>query len=128
MQALILGMLLTAVAAWATVAGRGPLRAARTLVACALIALLPWPLLVPGFYGYALSTMVLGILLVGRGRPVGLALVLAGLLLPAFNTESDSAIAAVPVGLAWIVFAIGMWRSGWPEPATPASVATGAGG
>jgi hypothetical protein len=123
---LIGGMVLTGIAALLAATESRTLRTSWIMILGALGTLLPWPFLVIGFFTYIFATCGLGILFIARGRVVGFALLGIGLLLPSFNTENEWALAAVPVGILWIAFAMAV---GWPAatsattgPATTADV------
>jgi hypothetical protein len=108
----VLGMLLTAIAALLAATDRRSLLTSTAMAGGALGTFLPWPLLAVGSYVYILAAIGLGILLLARGRLVGLAILAVGVLLPAFNTESEWALAAVPVGVLWMTFGLAVWRPG----------------
>jgi hypothetical protein len=105
---LVVGAISSAVAAiaFAMSASDGP-RNARNVAAAmlvgALLIAMPWPLLFIGFLGYALATVVYGLLLAkASDRPLGVLLSIAALILISFNTEDERALLTIPFGLAWI--------------------------
>jgi hypothetical protein len=106
---LILGMLLTGIAALLVATETGPRRAAGIAIAGSLLTMLPWPILIIGFFTYIGATIGSGILLIARRRVAGITLLAIGVILPMFNTEDERALATVPVGILWIVFAV-LWR------------------
>lgn len=91
----------------------GPSRAtSRTAVIMLVGGLLiatPWPILVVGFYGYALATAVFGYL-AGPALPLGWLLSVTALVLTSFNTEDERALLTIPIGLAWIAVGSLGWR------------------
>jgi hypothetical protein len=118
---LIGGMVLTGIAALFAATESRTLRTSLTMIAGALGTLLPWPFLAAGFFTYVVATFGLGILFIARGRVVGFALLGIGLLLPSFNTENEWALAAVPVGILWIAFAMAVGWSATTAQATGAA-------
>ncbi|HEX2754171.1 MAG TPA: hypothetical protein VHM48_01835, partial [Candidatus Limnocylindrales bacterium] len=122
---LIAGMFLTATAALLMATERTPQRTAAVMVGGSLLMVLSWPILIVGFFAYIGATIALGAQLLARGQLAGLALIAIGLILPSFNTETDWALAAVPVGIFWIAFGAAMWRSGTPLTTTVAARGVG---
>ena len=80
-------------------------RTAVVMLVMSFVILTPWPFLAIGYYGHIVATIVFGALIAARQR-VGVLLVIAALVATAFNTESTIAIAAVPLGLAWVFVAM----------------------
>jgi hypothetical protein len=103
---LVLGMLLTAVAALLLSTDRWPRRVAMVAIGGSLLMVLPWPIMIVGFFAYVGAAIALGVLLVARGRVAGLALMAAGIVLPFFNTETDSSLVVICVGVLWILFGL----------------------
>lgn len=97
--------------------------AALAMLGGGLLVALPWPVLIIGIFTHVIATIALGVALVARGRlPGGAALVLAGVLLPNFNTEDERALFLVAVGLIWMVAAIALARRDAPAAARPPGV------
>jgi hypothetical protein len=111
---LIGGMVLTGIAAMLAASDSRTRRTSLTMIVAALGTLTPWPFLAVGFFTYVIATFGLGILFIARGRVVGFALLGIGLVLPSFNGETEWALAAVPVGILWIAFAV---AAGWSATA-----------
>jgi hypothetical protein len=109
---LVLGALLTglAVCALARSLARPSRAIAATgaaLVVFGLVLILPWPVMVIGFYGYLLATVLFGgALVTDESRPVGVVLAIAALAMFSFNTENDQALIAVPFGVIWMLFGL----------------------
>jgi hypothetical protein len=123
---LVAGMLVTALAATAmagsvVVGSRSVGPAAIGMLLGAMLTAMPWPMLIIGFYGYILATLVFGTVLArSAGRAVGGVLAVAALILSAFNVQDERALIAIPFGLAWIaVGSIALRRA----PAAPAATA-----
>jgi hypothetical protein len=118
----IAGMLVTSLAAvargWSDRASPVVLR--RAAVATLLLTLLtaaPWPILVVGWFGYLIGTMVYGGILASSSQRIGVGLTVTALLAFGFNTENDAAFAVVPLGVAWMAAgAAGIRRIGRPIP------------
>jgi hypothetical protein len=121
---LLCAMVLTGIAALRFATDSRTQRASWTMIVGPLAMILPWPVLAVGFYTYVGASFGLGILLIGRGRVVGFALVAVGLVLPSFNTENEWALATVPVGILWIAFAIAVAWLGSNAPTTGARTAS----
>jgi hypothetical protein len=119
---LVLGMLTTSVAAVAAAPAGAPRRAAGLMVAGAVLDLFPWPILALGAFLWLGAAILFGAVLIARGRLVGLVPVAIGLALATFNTETDQALVAIPVGLLWILFALAQLRT---TAAARAAVPTG---
>ncbi len=110
---LIAGMLLTSIAALRFATEIAARRAAGVMVGGAVLTMVPaFPIMLLGFFTYIGGTIALGALLVARRRWLGLVVVAIGITLPNFNTEDERALAAVPVGILWIVVGIVGGRSG----------------
>ncbi|MEO5940329.1 MAG: hypothetical protein ABIZ72_05175 [Candidatus Limnocylindrales bacterium] len=122
---LVSGMLATSLGSVAMAPAGAPRRAAVAMVGGAVLDLFPWPILALGFLTWVGAAIVLGAALIARGRVVGFVPVAIGVTLATFNTETDRALVAVPVGLLWIAFAFAHLRRG--APATPPVPAAGEG-
>jgi uncharacterized membrane protein len=118
--ALVLGMLLTAVAVFLTADERAQRRAAGVAIAGSLMTAMPWPILIIGVFTYVAAIIGLGVLHMSRGRTLGFALIAIGIVLPNFNTEDERALALVPVGVLWVLFALLDRRSAGAAPAAAA--------
>ncbi|HEY8987895.1 MAG TPA: hypothetical protein VIM39_02665 [Candidatus Limnocylindrales bacterium] len=105
---LVAGAILTALAAirFATSSSAGSRVIQVTAVAMLVLAVViiaPWPLMIVGFFGYAVATVVFGLLLASTlNQSLGGALALAALILPATNMQDARALMTIPLGLAWI--------------------------
>jgi hypothetical protein len=89
--------------AWSTVRPtRGLRSSALGMLGFALLVLAPRPLLVIGFWGHLLMTALFGYRLYEARERLGLVLVLAAIVAATFNTESEFALATIPIGLAWM--------------------------
>jgi hypothetical protein len=123
---LVLGALLTGLAACASersLARRSP--AVAICTACmalfALLMLVPWPVLVLGFFGYLIATIVFGGALVAdEARPIGVVLAIAAGAMFAFNTENHQALVAVPFGIIWILIGLVTLRTRFVGERAPA--------
>lgn len=109
---LIVGMFLTGVAALAIADEGRSRRIAAVMVGGALVTILPWPIMIVGFFGYAGAAIALGAATLSRGQTFGLVPLAIGFILPSFNTETDWALVAVPVGILWVAYAFAVSRSG----------------
>jgi hypothetical protein len=103
---MIVAAVITAVGAIAIVRSRMDRSRAASITSVAMLvgALLiatPWPILVVGFFAYALTTAAFGYL-AGAALPLGWLLSIAALMLPMLNTEDERALLTIPLGLAWI--------------------------
>jgi hypothetical protein len=84
----------------------------------------PWPILAVGVYGFALTTLLVGLWRVSADGPSWLIVVAGALLLALVNTEDDRAWLLAAFGLGWI--AMGMlwltvrWRGPIPRGPTEA--------
>jgi hypothetical protein len=67
----------------------------------ALLIATPWPILIVGFFGYALATAAFGYVS-GKATPLGWLLSVTALVLTSFNTQDERALLTIPFGLAWI--------------------------
>lgn len=76
----------------------------------ALLALGPWPILVIGYWGHLIGTMLFGLRIHESGQRVGTVLVVAALAAFTFNTETAWALATVPLGVVWIALGLGSAR------------------
>jgi hypothetical protein len=85
----------------------------------AVLMLMPWPVLLIGFFGYALATIAFGaILAFSAGYGMGGLLALGAIFLPSLNVEDERSLLAIPFGLAWIaVGAFAFRRASAPAPA-----------
>jgi hypothetical protein len=103
---------------WSMVApGRATRAAALTMLGSAFLVFLPWPILVLGYWGHLLATMLFGLRLHEAGRRSGVLLVVAALAAVTFNTESAFALATVPLGVAWLAVSLGGVRARIVAPA-----------
>ncbi|GAC1662644.1 MAG: hypothetical protein NVS9B8_00240 [Candidatus Limnocylindrales bacterium] len=107
---LIVAMFVTSVAALAMATSRATRAAAASMVGGAILALLPWPILALGFFTWVGASIALGAAMLIRGRPRGFVPIAIGIVLTTFNTENEMALAAVPVGVLWILFAVAAAR------------------
>ena len=105
---LVVGMLVTALAATA-LAGSGIVRSRAVGVAAivmlfgAMLTAMPWPVLIVGYFGYVLATATFAAMWArSQGQAIGGLVAVTALFLPAFNTEDERALIAIPFGLAWI--------------------------
>lgn len=126
MLLLVLGALLTGLAACAlerSLARPSPAmsKSGAAMVVLSLVMILPWPVMVIGFYGYLIAAIVYGGALVADvSRPIGAVLAIAALPMFIFNTENDQALVAVPFGIVWILIGLLALRTrsvGEPAPA-----------
>jgi hypothetical protein len=122
----IAAMLVTSLAAVVRAWGGPPTstglrRSAVFMLVLSLLMVLPWPILVVGFYGHVGGTMAFGALLSAAGLRSGAFLVIAAIVALFFNTESSLALATVPIGVAWIVVGVqgAFRRPVTPHPALP---------
>jgi hypothetical protein len=105
-------------------AGRSiPLRGSAAAILLGAIGLvLPWPILVLGYYGVVIGTLVFGVVGAARFGPMYLLVGLSGLLAFGFNTEDGRALMLLPLGAAWIIAgALTARGSGRLTPRTPAA-------
>jgi len=65
--------------------------------------MLPWPILLLGFFGIVLGTMLFGLVGTSVLGPAYLLVGVGALLALGFNTEDSRALLLVPLGLAWVV-------------------------
>lgn len=83
---------------------------------------LPWPILLLGFYGVVIGTLVFGIVGAARFGPMYILVGLSGLLAFGFNTEDGRALMLLPLGAAWIIAgALTARGSGPMTPRNPAA-------
>jgi hypothetical protein len=104
---LILGLILTAIAAVLVAWSPGSRRAGRIAALAMLVAALgmmaPWPVLIVAFFAYGASAIAFALVRWrGHGEPLAGLIVLGTVALVSLNTEDDRALLAVPFGLAWI--------------------------
>jgi hypothetical protein len=118
---LVGGMALSALIALRELPGRTAAAGgwAAALLIAAVLTAMPWPVLIIGFLGYGVVTLVYGLVLAASGRqPLGVLLAIAALLLMSANTEDERALLTIPIGLAWIaVGALGVRRTPVPVAA-----------
>ena len=101
---LVVGAIVSAFAAMAlaTTSPSGR-KAAGAMIVLALLIALPWPLPIVGLFGYAAATIVYGVVFTREyGRPLGIPLAIAGLVLPSMNLQDERALLTIPLGLAWL--------------------------
>ena len=72
------------------------------MVLFSVLLLVPWPILVIGFWGVLGGTMAFGIGLHGNRRRTGVPLIVCAVVAITFNTESAMALATIPLGIAWV--------------------------
>jgi hypothetical protein len=105
---LIGGALVTAAAGIALVrsasdASRNARVVTGVMLGGALLIVLPWPILIVGFFGYTFATVAFGFVLAKAGnRTSGALLSIGALILTSFNFEDERALLTIPFGLAWI--------------------------
>lgn len=105
---LVLGLVLTAVAAvrvaWSPRSRRAGRLASLAMLVAALGMLAPWPILIIAFFAYIAAAIAFALVRwLSDGEPL-MGLVAPGTLaLLALNTEDERALLAIPFGLAWIV-------------------------
>jgi hypothetical protein len=99
-----------------------PLRGSAAAILLGAIGLaLPWPILVLGYFGIVIGTLVFGMVGAARFGPTFVLVGLGGLLALGFNTEDGRALMLLPLGAAWIVTGVLTARGGMPVmPHTPA--------
>jgi hypothetical protein len=125
---LVLGAIATAVAAihvaWSGPREPGMRTAAGLMLPLAFVIATPWPILLIGFFGYALAVVAFGGRIALGGRPwLGLPLVISGLVLTSVNTEDERALLTIPLGLAWI--ALGAFAALRGVPVRPIAASAG---
>jgi hypothetical protein len=112
---LVVGLVLTAVAAvrvaWSPGSRRAGRLAALSMLIAALTMIAPWPILIVGFFAYVAAAIAFALIRwLGDGEPL-VGLVAPGTLaLLALNTEDERALLAIPFGLAWIVVGASLAR------------------
>jgi hypothetical protein len=84
----------------------GPSRSSVAMLLLMLLMATPWPILVIGYYGHLVSTIVFGSILAFGGWRAGSPLAFAAMVAITFNTETAFALAVVPLGLAWIAVGV----------------------
>jgi hypothetical protein len=99
----------------------GQRRSSIAILAFVFLLAAPWPILVVGYWGLVLATIVFGAILAVGGWRTGSPLAFGAIAALAFNTESAFALAVVPLGIAWI--AMGIEGALRPRTRTRASVA-----
>jgi hypothetical protein len=112
---LVLGLVLTAVAAvrvaWSPGSRRAGRLAALTMLVAALGVMAPWPILIIAFLAYIAAAIAFALVRwLGDGEPLMGLVALGTLALSALNTEDERALLAIPFGLAWIVVGAGLAR------------------
>lgn len=75
--------------------------AAMTLGAIGLV--LPWPILLVGFFGAVIGTLLFGLIGTSRLGPAYLLVGVGALLALGFNTEDGRALWLIPLGAAWLI-------------------------
>lgn len=75
---------------------------------------LPWPILLIGYFGIVIGTLVFGLVGAARLGPAYVLVGLGGLLALGFNTEDGRALMLLPLGAAWIVAGALTARGGIP--------------
>lgn len=133
--AIVLGLIaigLSALAIARSTPGGSPssMKAAAVMLGGGLLMIAGWPLLIVGFLAHDVAALAFGLVAVRAGRHVlGVAIFVAGLILPSFNTEDGRALLVIPVGALWIVAGIVAARmrpaTGVPSGPVPKPVATG---
>jgi hypothetical protein len=112
---LVIGLVLTAVAAVRVAWSPGSRRAGRLAGLAMLVAALgmiaPWPILIIAFFAYIASAIAFALVRwLGDGEPLIGLVAPATIALLALNTEDERALLAIPFGLAWIVVGAGLAR------------------
>jgi hypothetical protein len=82
--------------------------AAITLGAIGLV--LPWPILLVGFFGAVIGTLLFGLIGTSRLGPAYLLVGVGALLALGFNTEDGRALWLIPLGTAWVIVGTMMVR------------------
>lgn len=82
--------------------------AAMTLGAIGLV--LPWPILLVGFFGAVIGTLLFGLMGTSRLGPAYLLVGVGALLALGFNTEDGRALWLIPLGAAWVIVGTMMVR------------------
>jgi hypothetical protein len=85
---------------------RGIRRASVAMLVFMVPMVMPWPILVIGYYGHLIATIAFGAVLAIAGRRAGSPLAFGALAAVTFNTETAFALATVPLGIAWIAVGI----------------------
>ncbi len=96
--------------------------AAAAILLGAIGLAMPWPILVVGFFGIVIGTLVFGVIGASRLGPAYLAVGVGALLALGFNTEDGRALWLIPLGAAWVVAGVMTFRGG---PALSRRLATG---
>lgn len=80
--------------------------AARVAVVGALAMVLPWPILLFGFWATHVGVAIFGLVAISRLGLVGIVLSISAVVALAFNAEDERALLLVPLGAAWFVAGI----------------------
>jgi hypothetical protein len=77
--------------------------AATAILLGAAGVVMPWPILLLGYYAITVGSLLFGLAAMGRLAPAWLLVAAGALLAIGFNTEDGRALLVVPLGLAWMV-------------------------
>jgi hypothetical protein len=73
--------------------------------------ILPWPIVLVGFFGAVIGTLLFGLIGTSRLGPAYLLVGVGALLALGFNTEDGRALWLIPLGAAWVIVGTMMIRS-----------------
>lgn len=64
---------------------------------------MPWPVVLVGFFGVMIGTLLVGLMCASRLGAAYVLVAVGALLALGFNTEDDRALLLIPLGIAWII-------------------------